>query len=204
MFPVVLLSSGWRPDERRFITLLLVVACQNFLFMQITKVSAVGAELFFLRKSALSSDGCLHPWLSDSWEDALYRLTNQLVVVRKKPYLYSSYKASGYNWGQWYHFHCNKFSSSSFYLIKISLLGRNSSSSIGFYWCFLHLWRATLEIPYVSSNGFSVLIHTFLFCFSVEEWNSSKADLVKTELALMAGAKCNLIFCLQHLNQELK
>lgn len=30
MFPVVSLSSGWRPDERRFITLMLVVACQNF------------------------------------------------------------------------------------------------------------------------------------------------------------------------------
>lgn len=42
------------------------------------------------------------------------------------------------------------------------------------------------------------------FCFSVEEWNSSKADLVKTELVLMAGEERNSIFFLQLSNQELK
>lgn len=46
MFPVVSLSSGWRHDERRFITLKLVVACRKVPFMQMIKVSAVGAELF--------------------------------------------------------------------------------------------------------------------------------------------------------------
>lgn len=46
MFPVVSLSSGRRPDERGFITLMLVAACQNFPSVQVTKVRAVGAELF--------------------------------------------------------------------------------------------------------------------------------------------------------------
>lgn len=161
-------------------------------------------ELNFLEQSASSSDSCVYLWLRDSWEDALCKFTNWLVGTKGRKLICTVGGVSVDVTGPWHHFFCNRFSSSSFKLIKISLLARKSSFSLGSRWCFLHLWRATLDIPYVSSNGFSVLIHTFLFCFSVEEWNSSKADLVKTELVLMAGEKCNLIFCLQCSNQELK